>query len=540
MWWPKQSSAPDKRDSFGRARRSVSVPALVPLPMLHSRATEASSLSTTTSSLQSWSRKKKGYLAENNFGGSSPNRSPTRKLPYRKQRRASQAVVEEPLVVDLEWCKFPVVTDCVLELGWRRCGVPGAPVIPDDGWNIMWVDNEISLPVVKLLGPGQKINHFPGIMELTSKCHMAYHLNGMRVRLPEAYSFVPLTFVLPEEEGEFVHACEQGGRPRTFIVKPDMGSLGKGIFLTRKPKSVPRDQALVVQQYIDRPLLIDGMKFDFRLYVLVTSFTPLVAYLYREGLSRFSTVAYSEPELNNCSNMCMHLTNYCINRDSANFVESKGIGDAFEEGCSKRTIRHVLGWLDANGFNSKRVWFDIRDVVWKTLIAIEPALAHHYRVGLPEGDDPNQGFSCFQLLGFDVLLDEDAKPWLIEVNGRPSLRTSSPLDAVIKRGVVSGALRIVSGRHVGTSGALCQKQEEHSFEPLGPEIFEEDGGDSLRQAVLCRTTAQALFYFGPESLAPLKPPPCLHPQPGLPQQLPHSLHQQQSQPLQQPLLQQLA
>lgn len=65
-----------------------------------------------------------------------------------------------------------------------------------------------------------------------------------------------------------------------------------------------------------------GFKFDMRLYVAVTSYTPLRVYLFEEGLTRFATVQYAGggEELHNC---CMHLTNYSLNKSSANYVRSE-------------------------------------------------------------------------------------------------------------------------------------------------------------------------------------------------------------------------
>jgi len=59
-----------------------------------------------------------------------------------------------------------------------------------------------------------------------------------------------------------------------------------------------------------------------RLYVAVTSYTPLRVYLFEEGLTRFATVQYAGggEELHNC---CMHLTNYSLNKSSANYVRSE-------------------------------------------------------------------------------------------------------------------------------------------------------------------------------------------------------------------------
>lgn len=56
---------------------------------------------------------------------------------------------------------------------------------------------------------------------------------------------------------------------------------------------------MICQQYISKPFLIDGFKFDLRIYTLISSCDPLRIFVYKDGLARFATVQYSEPSNNN-------------------------------------------------------------------------------------------------------------------------------------------------------------------------------------------------------------------------------------------------
>ena len=103
---------------------------------------------------------------------------------------------------------------------------------------------------------------------------------------------------------------------------------------------------MVVGKYIDNPLLINGHKSDLRLYVLVTSYDPLLIYLYEEGLVRFATVKYDNTG-KNLWNPCMHLCNYSINKHHSDYVASDNL-EADDRG-HKWSISAFLKHLRANG-----------------------------------------------------------------------------------------------------------------------------------------------------------------------------------------------
>jgi tubulin polyglutamylase TTLL6/13 len=73
---------------------------------------------------------------------------------------------------------------------------------------------------------------------------------------------------------------------------------------------------------LTKPYLIDGLKFDLRLYVLINGIEPMRIYMFKDGLARFATVPYKTPALSNMTNLFMHLTNYAINKDSPDYRQN--------------------------------------------------------------------------------------------------------------------------------------------------------------------------------------------------------------------------
>lgn len=101
-------------------------------------------------------------------------------------------------------------------------------------------------------------------------------------------------------------------------MKPANLSRGRGIYIIDEISEVIVDDISVISKYIANPLLINGHKFDLRIYVVVTSFEPLRIYVYKEGLARFASEQYSNK--NSKDNKFMHLTNYSVNKKNENYV----------------------------------------------------------------------------------------------------------------------------------------------------------------------------------------------------------------------------
>ncbi|XP_071454368.1 probable tubulin polyglutamylase TTLL9 [Hetaerina americana] len=243
---------------------------------------------------------------------------------------------------------------------------------------------------------------------------------------------MPLSFELPSEYMMFVEEFRKNPGI-TWIVKPAVGSQGRGIFLFQKLKDLNsiknmRDDSLgdlasstgtsyVVQRYIETPYLLAGRKFDLRIYALVTSFTPLKIWLAREGFARLSGVDY---DLSDLKDTKAHLTNVSIQKEVPS--NSNGMKWSLHKLRQFLTARH--GELIVEILMQR-----IARLVAVSLRAVQTVIIQ----------DPH----CFELYGYDVLIDENLCPWLLEVNASPALTPTDRDDFCLKYDLISDVLNIL-------------------------------------------------------------------------------------------------
>lgn len=275
----------------------------------------------------------------------------------------------------------------------------------------------------KLLRDNQKVNHYPGTFQVGRKDRLWRNLCRQMVKHGrKEFGFAPRTYVLPQDLRSFRQVWEKTGGKEKWIIKPPASARGMGIRVVHRWSQIPKKRPLIVQQYLSKPLLIGGAKFDLRLYILVTSINPLRVYIYPDGLVRFASVKYVD-DINYLSDRLMHLTNYSINKTSAAYTSND-----CAESCRghKWSLKALWSYLEKEGVNTKKIWSSIKDIVVKTMISVESPINTLTRANV------TSRYTCFELFGFDILLDENLKPWLLEVNISPSLQSSSPLDVAIK------------------------------------------------------------------------------------------------------------
>ncbi|XP_025325434.1 probable tubulin polyglutamylase TTLL9 isoform X2 [Canis lupus dingo] len=175
----------------------------------------------------------------------------------------------------------------------------------------------------------------------------------------------------------------------------------------------------VAQRYIENPYLIGGRKFDLRVYVLVMSYIPLRAWLYRDGFARFSNTRFT---LSSIDDQYVHLTNVAVQKTSPDYHPKKGCKWMLQRFRQYLASKHGPEAVEA-------LFSDMDNIFVRSLQSVQKVIISDKH--------------CFELYGYDILIDQNLKPWLLEVNASPSLTASSQEDYELKTCLLEDTLHVV-------------------------------------------------------------------------------------------------
>lgn len=340
-----------------------------------------------------------------------------------------------------------VVTSNFERRGWTRSEV-------ESDWNIYWASvntiRQIFNPETGIrLTDMQLVNHFPNHFELTRKDLMVKNVKrylkevardaAVLGKQPPPKDFVPVTYLLPADYSIFVEEFRRNPNAM-WIMKPTARSQGKGIFIINKLAQIrkwsqqsrwaqmPLREAYVISRYVEDPLVIGGKKFDLRLYVLVSSYRPLRIYQYAHGFARFCNTKYNN-DVEDIDNPFIHLTNVAIQKKDEAYSTSHG---------GKWHVQNLRLYLESTyGLErTDRCFFEMDQLIIHSLKAVQGVI--------------NNDKHCFELYGYDVLLDANLRPWLIEVNASPSLSTTTEPDRIMKSALLRDVFAVVAPQVPGS------------------------------------------------------------------------------------------
>ncbi|XP_062889088.1 protein polyglycylase TTLL10-like [Mobula hypostoma] len=319
-----------------------------------------------------------------------------------------------------------------------------------------WSDAKIVSNYQNFQEGKQMVNQIPNNSVLTSKFGLCSSLkNNERImnkygritfaRFMQLDEFYPETYrmVIKSERYAFYRAFQEG---QIWISKPAESSQGKGIFLLKtlddlkafheKLESTEENPYVrmcfynspinrIVQRYIDEPLLLEGRKFDVRSYFLIACSSPFVTF-FRHGYAKLTCNEYNP----NSDDLTDHLTNQAVQKKNPRY-----------SGMKEDTVwsmEHLNDYINEKYREAKQlpkdwVFTDFTKRIQQ--IITQCFLASKARLGSKLG--------YFDLFGCDIMIDQNFKVWLLEINSNPSLQTNcAVLQSVIPK-VLNEALDLV-------------------------------------------------------------------------------------------------
>ncbi|KAI1897190.1 hypothetical protein AGOR_G00080660 [Albula goreensis] len=255
---------------------------------------------------------------------------------------------------------------------------PGWVEVKDDGeWDFNWCDVSWLRENFDhtYMEEHVRICHFRNHYELTRKNLMVKNLKRHRVQ---------------EEPGQHVdnETCGTVTRKGIFLFRKlkDIMDWKKDGSRTEEQKDEAQVESYVAQRYIENPYLIGGRKFDLRVYVLVTSYIPLKAWLYRDGFARFSSTRFS---LSSLDDQYVHLTNVAVQKTAPDYDPEKGCKWQMQQLRRYLTAKHGAETVE-------ELFKDIDNIFIRSLQSVQKVIINDKH--------------CFELYGYDILLDQDLKP----------------------------------------------------------------------------------------------------------------------------------
>jgi tubulin polyglutamylase TTLL9 len=176
------------------------------------------------------------------------------------------------------------------------------------------------------------------------------------------------------------------------------------------------------------PLLIGGRKFDMRIYSLVTKYNPLVIWLYRTGFARFTHARYTN-KFNEVYNQYIHLTNVAVQKTCDEYNKSTG---------GKWDLRRLKIFLYSKYHRDivESLFDRIHDIIIKSIKSVKGIIVNDRH--------------CFELYGYDILINSNMQPILLEINANSSLTSNTKEDNDLKVNMLDDMLTIIDKEKVLT------------------------------------------------------------------------------------------
>ena len=274
-------------------------------------------------------------------------------------------------------------------------------------------------------------------VSISNKYNLHSNYNKMNYNFPEDYNYMCETYSYPEFKSiiarKFSNYKQEKGN--LWLIKPKSSSEGRGIHIFNSLEE--EKGSFLITKYIENPHLIYGKKYDFRIYVLITSVNPLSIYIYKQGLVRIASEKYSL-NMKTLNSQYIHLTNTVVNKGNKDYIFNDSINS--EKG-NKWSLQAYRYYCKKMGIDFDSIFSNIKDIAVKVILSVYEKLH--------KGDEVKYNHKNFyhrnyhNLFGFDFILDDKFKVYLLEVNDGPSLSLYDNMDKDIKTKLMADTFNLI-------------------------------------------------------------------------------------------------
>ena len=284
----------------------------------------------------------------------------------------------------------------------------------------------------------QLIGQFP--IEITFKDGITNFYNKLKYKFPNEYNYLPETYLWPEQKNEMINKFNNYTyNPKdVWLFKPTHNSFGYGIKIIDNYENLNKNvyKTFLISKYIINPMLINNKKFDMRAYILVTGMNPLKIYFYKDGYLKISVKNFTL-DFKYINDNCVHITTSDINSNCFGGREYKYDTNIYDENSNFWSFLYFERYCKNNGINYINIIEQMKDIFIKTFISLNSEFIQLMK------DKKLKDRNLFQIYGLDLMIDDNYKVYLLEVNRYPSMRKGHAVADYIYENIISDTLNIV-------------------------------------------------------------------------------------------------
>ena len=263
------------------------------------------------------------------------------------------------------------------------------------------------------------------------------NINKKTRNMKNKTNLIPIIIKSPESNKNSQNLCynEQNTTTNNKYITPSNKQL-----LNSEIKTY-QNNIMIIQKYIEKPLCYNNRKCDMRLWVLLTWDFNL--YLFKEGHFKASSLEYDVKSLNNF----VHLTNYSVQKHCENF--------------SKFEKSNEISFSDFEKSHKNKINLR-KDLIPKT----KEIIIHTIKSCINKINKLERKI-CFEIFGYDFIIDENYVPFLLEINTNPGLEISSPLIEMLIHRMIDDAFKITIDQVFILNENTLDEMNKHSFKVDG-------------------------------------------------------------------------